>query len=338
MKLSKTLPIAEIGINHNGDMALAEEMIRAAARSGADAVKFQNYRTEDFLSDSTLTHRYMSQGGWVIESQFQMFKRCELQPDALQRLKRCCDREGVLFFSTPTNYTGVEELVRLGAAYIKNGSDYLGHLPLIRHMAGSGLPCILSTGMATEEEIAEAVEAFRSAFGRELVLLVCTSSYPTPPESVHLKRITTLAARFGYPVGFSDHTHGWEAAVAAVCLGACMIEKHFTTDKNLPGPDHCFSADPEEFLELSRRVRQVELLLGRAYLSPAEAESGAREQFRLSCVAEADLPVGHVLRIEDVGFRRPGTGMRPALVEYLLGRVLKTAVARGAVFTSDHLL
>ena len=326
---TRTLLVAEIGINHNGVMALAEQMIRAAAAAGADAVKFQNYATEDFLSDHALTYTYRSQGREITESQFAMFKRSELADSDLLRLKACCDRENVLFFSTPTNSAGVDALVRAGASYLKNGSDYLGHLPLIRHMARSGVPTILSTGMATEQEIVEAVTAFREGGGRDLVLLACTSAYPTPLDAVNLRRMPALAEKFGCVAGFSDHTAGWEAAVAAVCLGACMIEKHFTTDRNLPGPDQWFSSDAAEFKELVRRVRETETMLGRPDLQPTAAEERSREDFRLSCVAARDLPAGHVLTEGDVAFRRPATGLRPAQVGLIVGKATCAPLNKG---------
>ncbi|MCS6243448.1 MAG: N-acetylneuraminate synthase family protein [Opitutus sp.] len=332
------LLVAEIGINHNGDMALAEAMVRAAADAGADAVKFQNYATEDFLSDHALTYTYRSQGREITESQFAMFKRCELGDADLARLKACCDACGVMFFSTPTSSAGVDALVRAGATHLKNGSDYLGHLPLIRHMARSGLPTILSTGMATEVEIVEAVDAYRGAGGRELVLLACTSAYPTPPEQAHLRRIPALAARFGCAPGFSDHTAGWEAAVAAVCLGAVMVEKHFTTDRTLPGPDQWFSSDPAEFAELVRRVRDAETLLGHADLGPTAAEKRSRVDFRLSCVAARDLPAAHVVEAGDIAFRRPATGLPPSQVERLVGLRLPGQLKRGEPFTEQQLL
>ena len=171
---------AEIGINHNGDIQLAHNMIDVAADAGADAVKFQNYRTEDFLSGRELTYTYISQGHEVTESQWDMFKRCELGAEALAELRRHCECRNLVFFSTPTSEAGIEQLVRLGAHLLKNGSDYLVHLPLIRKMAQSGLPTVLSTGMATVEEIDDAVQAFRNAGGRDLILLHCTSSYPPP--------------------------------------------------------------------------------------------------------------------------------------------------------------
>lgn len=333
----RALLVAEIGINHNGDMELAEKMIHAAKSAGADAVKFQNYQTEDFLSDHTLSYTYRSQGREITESQFAMFKRCELSEADLDRLKRYCDLQGVLFFSTPTSVTGVAQLARLGVPYIKNGSDYLGHLPLIRHMAQTGIPTILSTGMALRQEIADAVQAFRTSGGSKLILLACTSAYPTPLESVNLRRIPELARQFDCPAGFSDHTSGWEAAVSAVCLGACMVEKHFTTDRGLPGPDQWFSSDPAEFGELVRRVRQAEAMLGSPVLKPTAAENRSREEFRLSCVAATDMLAGACIRADDIAYRRPATGYPPAMADSIVGKTLLRPIRRGEPFTVLHL-
>ncbi|MEO6245177.1 MAG: N-acetylneuraminate synthase family protein [Opitutaceae bacterium] len=338
MRIPRALLVAEIGINHNGDMVLADAMIRAAAQSGADAVKFQNYRTEDFLNDHSLTYNYRSGGREITESQFAMFKRCELTETNLSRLKASCDRTGVMFFSTPTSPAGVDALHRIGTAYLKNGSDYLGHLPLIRHMARSEIPTILSTGMATEAEIAEAVGAFRDAGGRDLTLLACTSAYPTPPASVHLRRITTLAEKFKCRVGFSDHSAGCEAAVAAVCLGATLIEKHFTTDRSLPGPDQLFSSDAMEFKELVQRVRHAETMLGSAELRPTEAEARSREQFRLSCTAARPLRPGDVISAADIVFRRPATGVPPSQANFLIGKTVRAEMAPGQPFKPSDVL
>jgi len=326
---------AEVGINHNGDVDLAHRSIDAAADAGADAVKFQNYRTEDFVSDRSLTYEYVSQGHTVIESQYDMFKRCELAPQSLRELRQHCDRRGVVFFSTPSSERGVQELVELGAPVLKNGSDYLVHLPLIRVMARTRLPTVISTGMATVDDVKDAVEAFRGAGGEQLLLLHCTSSYPTPPEDVHLRKITALRAAFDCPVGLSDHSDGTVAAIGAVALGACMIEKHFTLDKNLPGPDHRFSANPAEFSALVESVRTLEKSLGSAGLKPAASEELGRRDYRLSCVAARELPAGHRLSTSDIAFRRPGFGFPPKELEALVARELARSVPSGHVFSAE---
>jgi N-acetylneuraminate synthase/N,N'-diacetyllegionaminate synthase len=324
--------VAEVGINFNGDMGLALEMIDAAVDAGADAVKFQNYRTEDFLSGRSLMIEYLSQGRQVVEPQFDLFKRCELSADSLGKLKKRCDERGVLFQSTPTSAEGVRELVAVGCPILKNGSDYLTHLPLIREMARTGLPTVLSTGMATLAEIDDAVRAFRDAGGAQLVLLHCTSAYPTPPEDVGLRKIPALAAAFGCPTGFSDHTFGTTAAIGAVALGACLIEKHFTLDRGLPGPDHRFSSDPAEFKALVEAIRTVEKNLRESTIGPAASEQKGRGEYRLSCVAERRLPAGHRVMPEDIGFRRPAEGFPPKAVEWIAGLKLTRDVPAGHAF------
>jgi N-acetylneuraminate synthase/N,N'-diacetyllegionaminate synthase len=320
---------AEVGINHNGDMQLARRAIDAAADAGADGVKFQNFRTEDFISDRSLTYEYVSQGKTVVESQWDMFKRNELKPEDLEGLARYCERRGVVFFSTPSSRSGIDDLVRVGAPLLKNGSDYLVNLPLIRAMAQSGLPVVLSTGMATLGEIEDAVNTFRGSGGRDLVLLHCTSAYPTPDADTNLRKIPTLARAFDCPVGFSDHTWGTVAAGAAIALGACFVEKHFTIDRNLPGPDHRFSSDPAELRALVETVRRTERCLGTESVGPTPSEAEGRQQYRLSCVAADDFPSGKVLQMDDVAFRRPATGLPPKFVDRLIGRKLAIAVKRG---------
>ncbi|MSQ55900.1 MAG: N-acetylneuraminate synthase [Betaproteobacteria bacterium] len=323
---------AEIGINHNGDLELARRMIDAAAGAGADAVKFQNYRTEDFVSDRSLVHEYENGGRMVRESQYDMFKRYELRRESLRDLSDHCRARGVTFFSTPSGEDGIADLLAVKAPLLKNGSDYLTNLPLIRAMARTGLPTALSTGMATAEEIRDAVEAFRGAGNDQLIVLHCTSTYPAPDEEVNLRRIPALAAACRALVGLSDHSFGTTAAIGSVAMGACFVEKHFTLDKRLPGPDHRFSSDPEEFAQLVQGVRAIERQLGTERIGPAPSEIEGRAGFRLSCVAARDLPAGHVLQQADVAFRRPGTGLPPKAIDQVLGRKLAAAVAGGHVF------
>jgi N-acetylneuraminate synthase/N,N'-diacetyllegionaminate synthase len=326
------LVAAEVGINHNGDMELAHALVDAAADAGAHAVKFQNYRTGDFVRDRSIMYEYTSRGETVVESQYDMFKRCELSSAALRELREHCERRGTIFFSTPTSAEGVRELRELGAPLMKNGSDYLVNLDLIAEMAASGLPTLISTGMATLAEIDDAVRAFRAAGGEHLALLHCTSSYPTRFEDVHLRKIPALAAAFGCPVGLSDHSSGVEAALGAVALGACLIEKHFTLDRELPGPDHWFSSTPDELRRLVDGVRAVELSLGQPAIGPTATEAKGRREFRLSCVAARALPAGHALAAGDVEFGRPGGGLAPKGRAWLVGRTLAADVPEGHVF------
>ncbi len=220
---------------------------------------------------------------------------------------------------------------------LKNGSDFLTQLELIRAMGETGLPTVLSTGMAVRSEIEDAVEAFRGTGNKDLILLHCTSSYPTPPEDVNLRRIPELVELFQCIVGFSDHTDGTAAAVVAAATGACFIEKHFTLDKMLPGPDHHFSMDPEELSTLVAAVRDTETYLGRAEIGPAPSEESGRQQFRLSCVAAHDLPAGHMLLPDDLVFRRPGTGLPPKAAAGLVGRTLSRNLGAGAVLCEEDM-
>lgn len=320
--------IAEIGLNHNGSYELATASIEAAAKAGADAVKFQNYRTEDFLSDRTLTYTYVSEGREVTESQWDMFKRCEPKAEWLPRLMAFCQERGIVFFSTPTSQEGVEDLIKVNVGVLKNGSDYLTNLPLLEVMGRTGVPVIVSTGMADERDVDDAVAAVGKGTS-PLVLMHCTSSYPTPNEHVNLRRMRTMQDRYRTLVGFSDHTEGWSAAVQAVTLGACMVEKHFTLDHNLPGPDHWFSSTPTEFAELVRQVRAAELRLGSPVIAPAAVEKHGREEYRVSMVAAQDLDSGTIVTERHVMLRRPGTGILARDMARYLGRQIVRPVDRG---------
>jgi N,N'-diacetyllegionaminate synthase len=328
--------VAEIGLNHNGDMGLARESIIAAAEAGADSVKFQNYKTEDFIANKNLTYEYQSQGRVIKESQYNMFKRCELTRENLAYLKEVCEAAGVLFHSTPTSIDGIRDLQAIGCKLLKNGSDYLTNLRLIRAMGETGLFTILSTGMATISEIDEAVRTFRETGNENLMLLHCTSSYPTLPVDVNLARIETLRNAFRTEVGFSDHTNGATAAIAAVILGARWIEKHFTLDKNLPGPDHWFSINQSELRVLVSSIRDSEKIMGTPEIIPTESEALGRVEFRLSCVASRDLKKGDRIRASDISFQRPGNGIAPSQEGFLMGLKLANDIYKGEKFTKEH--
>lgn len=333
-KVGKNFPtyiVAEIGINHNGNMDLAKKTIIAAKEAGADSVKFQNYRTEDFVPIKNLEYEYFSEGKKFKEFQYDLFKKYELNDEQIIELKKFCDANKIDFHSTPTNTQGVDLLKRIGVSVLKNGSDYLTNIDLIKYMGKSGLPTVLSTGMALISEIDEAVSAFRSTGNNKLLLLNCTSCYPTLAEDIHLKKIKTLRDVFRVVSGFSDHSDGPWAAVGSIIYGAAWIEKHFTLDKNLPGPDHIFSSDPKQFSKLVEGVRYMEKAIGNKSLGPTSNENNSRKNFRLCCCAAKDLEKGYVLTVEDLSCFRAGIedGIPIKNLQYIVGRKLKQNVAMG---------
>lgn len=322
---------AEIGINHNGDMELAKQMIDAAVDGGADAVKFQNYYTEDFILDKDLTYTYISEGKEIKESQFDMFKRYELKFEQLELLKNYCDKKNVLFFSTPTSKRGIDDLIKLNVGLLKNGSDLLVNLPLIKEMAKTKIPTIISTGMALVGEIDDAVRTFEEAGGTDLMILHCTSSYPTSDKDVNLLKLESLYKTFKYPVGFSDHTWGVEAAIGAIALGCAFVEKHFTLDKTLPGPDHRFSADPAEFKQLVDSIRKIEKMLGTSKIGPTDSEQSGRFSFRLSCAVGRDIAIGETISEDDIIFIRPASGLHPRFSGSLYNKKAKVSLKKGSI-------
>lgn len=332
----KTFVVAEIGINHNGDMSLAKETIIAAAEAGADSVKFQNYKTDDFITDKNLILEYQSNGKNIKESQYKLFKRCELSFEQLLELKELCDFKGIVFHSTPTSIEGIEDLKKIGCNILKNGSDFLTNLRLIKAMGETGLLTVLSTGMATLSEIEDAVYTFRDTGNKKLLLLHCTSSYPTKPDEVNLSRINTLREKFNVDVGFSDHTKGISAAVGSIFFGARWIEKHFTLDQKLLGPDHWFSLDPEELNYLINSIRHTEKIIGNGEIAPTPGELKSRKEFRLSCVAARDLKPGTHISSNDIDFQRPGDGMPPLYEKYLLGKKINHFIKKGEKFENKH--
>lgn len=328
MSEARSMIIAEVGLNHNGELDLARRSIEAAAKAGCDAVKFQNFRTEDFIQDQTRTLTYKSQGKEVTESFYELCKRNEFKPEWMGELKSLSDDLGLTFLSTPTSEEGIRDLKDAGCKYVKNGSDYLTHLPLLRAMADSGMHVIVSTGMADDDDITSALGALGPALPDRVTLLHCTSNYPTAPENANLRRMTALADRYGLAVGFSDHTEGWQAMVQAVTLGAVMIEKHFTLDRNLPGPDHWFSSTPEEMAKLVNEVRRAEACLGDATIKPAKGEMAIRDEYRIGLIATRDLAAGDSLTEDMVAFRKPGRGLLPRDLPDYLGRRLSAAVEK----------
>jgi sialic acid synthase SpsE len=334
----RVLVVAEAGINHNGELDRALEMIRVAGECGADAIKFQTFRAETFISDAESIFVYQTARGTVQEKSLEMFRRVELEYAWHERLFAAARQAGLLIFSTPCDAEAVELLDALDVPMFKISSDYLTHHDFLRLVARKGRPLIVSTGMATLGDIEEALEAIYSTGNRQVILLHCVSAYPTPLEQINLRAMETLRRAFGCPVGFSDHTQGVTVPVAAAALGAVLIEKHFTLDKgDGAGPDHWFSVDPEELRGLVQAVRTVEQALGQPgkVVVPAEAES--RVHARMSVVAAVDIPAGTTLTEAMLAVKRPGTGIPPKELRNLVGQVALQDLARDQVLKWEHL-
>lgn len=273
--LGRPAIVAEIGINHNGDMKIARDLILSAKSAGCDVVKFQNYKTEQFIGQRSEFWEYYDGGELIKERQFDMFRRCELSFENLIEIDEYCQRADILWTSTPMCKDGLGDLMVFDIPFIKNGSDCLQDLDLIRAMAKTFKPIVISTGMAKHSDIALAVEAFKEV-GGHLSLLHCCSAYPAPDEDINICRINTLRDAFGFPVGFSDHSGGITAAILSVAYGANMIEKHFTYSKKAKGPDHWFSSDPSEMAELVAGVHQAAKMIGSPHLGMTLTEENNR--------------------------------------------------------------
>lgn len=324
--------IAEVGINHNGELPKALEMIRVAKASGADCVKFQTFAAKEFCGDPTQMFTYSSQGKQVTESMLAMFQRYELPRAAWREIKQECDRHEIVFMSTPQNRSDLDVLLEVGVPAIKVGSDDFTNLPLIRSYAQTGLPLILSCGMSDLAEVHQALDAAGALDGYPLALLLCTSQYPTPPADVNVRKLKTLQAAFpGLVTGFSDHTQGPLAASLAVALGAVIFEKHFTLDQNLPGPDHWFSENPASLALWVESIRKSTVMLGSELVRPTKAELEMRKIARRSVVALSAIAKGELLTATNVGLRRPGHGLPPSFLEQVLGAKAARDLAAGDV-------
>ena len=324
--------ILEAGINHNGELKRALDMICLAKSLGADAVKFQTFRADEFVGDPNLMFTYRSQGREVTEPMLDMFRRCEFSRGDWFAIKKKCDDEEILFLSTPQNRTDLDLLLELGVSAIKVGSDDFTNLPLLRDYASVGLPMLVSCGMADLAEVHTALETVGALDGKPTVLLLCTSQYPTPPEDVNLRKLETLRHAFPMLVmGFSDHTEGSLASSLALALGARVFEKHFTLDHDLPGPDHWFSENPAGAKEWLDAIHQAHVMMGSATVRPTDAERKMRVLARRSIVALRDIQSGETLSEENLGLRRPGNGLPPHIFEQVLGKKAAGKIVKGGM-------
>jgi len=329
--------VAEAGVNHNGSLEMAKQLVDAAVKTGADAVKFQTWVTEKVITPDARMAEYQKQNLGREQSQFEMAKQLELSYDQFREIKAYADRQDTLFFSTPDEEDSADFLDELGVPLFKIGSGEVTTLPLLRHVALKGKPIILSTGMSTLGEVEAAVRAIEETGNRQLVLLHCVSNYPADPADYNLRAMDTLASAFGYPVGLSDHTLGIEIAVAAVARGACVLEKHLTLDKTMPGPDHRASLDVDEFAKMVQAIRAAESALGDGVKRPVPSELETKKVVQKSIVAARAIRAGEKIAEGDVALRRTSGGLAPTYLPLVIGRRVICDLDANRIITLDVL-
>ena len=320
---NKVLIIAEAGVNHNGDLQMAKQLIDVAADAGADLVKFQTFSADRLATDYAKKADYQKHTTDATESQLQMLNRLELDLDKHYILMEYCNKRGVGFFSSGFDIQSIDLLVGLGQKYFKIPSGEITNLPYLRHIGALDGHILLSTGMATLGEIEAAIEALEmtGTARQNMVVLHCTTEYPAPMSEVNLRAMQSMGNALGVAVGYSDHTVGIEVSVAAVALGAQVIEKHFTLDRSLPGPDHKASLEPTELDALVKAIRNVETALGNGVKCPTPSEIKNRPIARKSLVAAVPIARGEAFSMQNMTAKRPGTGMSPMRWDEVLGRL-----------------
>ena len=329
--------IAEAGVNHNGSIETAKQLITEAKKAGADAVKFQTFRADAITTKVNLQAEYQKKQGGADDTQYSMLKKLELGQDAYRELANYAAECGIAFLSSPFDETSADLLEAIGVPMYKIGSGEITNIPFLKHVAGKGKPVILSTGMSTLGEVEEALNAIYSVGNRSVSLLHCVTEYPAPFEEINLNAMKTMRDAFDVTVGYSDHTMGIEIAVAAAALGAEIIEKHFTLDRTMEGPDHSSSLEPHEFKSMVESIRNVESALGSGIKHPASCEHKNKPLVRKSLVAARDMFAGATLNIDNVAIKRPGTGIQPRDLDKAIGLELKTDVTMDVVITWEML-
>lgn len=321
--MNKIFIIAEAGVNHNGDIGIAKKLVDAAVAARADAVKFQTFRAEKLACKNARKADYQMETTDKEESQFDMLKKLELTPEMHEELIKYCQQRQIMFLSTPFDVDSLHYLVDCGLGIIKIPSGEITNYPLLREAAKSGKRIILSSGMSTLDEVREAVAVLKENGSADITVLHCNTEYPTPFSDVNLRAMQTMREEIGVSVGYSDHTPGIEAAVAAAALGAKIIEKHFTLDRDMEGPDHKASLEPDELAEMVRAVRHVEQALGDGEKKPSASEKKNMAIARKSIVAGKDIKAGERFTEENLTAKRPGTGLSPMLWNQVIGQKAK---------------
>lgn len=324
--------IAEAGVNHNGDIEIAKKLVDEAVLAGADAIKFQTFRAEAVVCKNAKKADYQMVTTEQSESQFEMLKKLELTPDMHEQLIDYCRQKKIMFLSTPFDIDSIHYLVKCGINILKVPSGEITNYPYLREIAKTGKKVILSSGMSTLEEVRDAVRVLRNYGSGDITVLHCNTEYPTPYKDVNLQAMVTIKNELGVEVGYSDHTQGIEVSIAAAALGAAVIEKHFTLDRNMEGPDHKASLEPQELQAMVRTVRNIEQALGNGCKEPSASEKKNVDVVRRSIVARCDIKAGERFTEDNLTTKRPGTGINPMCWERLIG---ETAVRD---FIEDELI
>ncbi len=315
------LVIAEAGVNHNGDIKIAHQLIDEANRVGADAVKFQIFKSERLVTPQSTKADYQLETTQGDASQLSMLKQLELSDDEHAQLKRHCDDVGILYLCTPYEEKSADVLEKIGVDAYKIGATDTVNIPFLRYIAQKKRPVLLSTGMTTLGDVERSVNEMKHHDSDDhLILLQCTSEYPAPFSDINLRAIDTMSRAFGCPVGFSDHTPGIGASPWAVAVGACVIEKHFTLDRQMTGPDHRASIDPKEMQELVSTIRNVELALGDGIKRIMPSEEKNQSKMQKSLVAKRPIHVGQIISAQDLACKRPGSGLSPKWWDRVIGK------------------
>ena len=322
MKSHKTLIIAEAGVNHNGSLDLAKNLVDVASQAGADVVKFQTFKAEKLVTENATKAAYQMEKTTAKESQFTMLKRLELSFEMHQDILAFCKKKKIRFASTGFDSSSVDVLIEMGVDFLKVPSGEITNLPYLRHVATKGLPIILSTGMCTMQEVTSAVEILKKAGAsfHDITVLHCNSQYPTPMEDVNLRAMLSMKKELGVKVGYSDHTLGIEVPIAAVAMGAKIIEKHFTLDRDMNGPDHASSLEPDELKQMVESIRNIEKAMGDGQKKPSKSEEANIAVVRKSIVAAKNIKAGESFTEDNLAVKRPGTGVSPLLWYELLGK------------------
>ena len=330
----KTFIIAEIGVNHNGDINLAKKMVKEAAKSGVNAVKFQTFIAKDMITKNTKKAKYQEKNSKT-SLQMEMIEKLQLSKEDFFKISQYAKSKNVLFLSSPFDIKSVDLLENLDVPGFKVGSGELNNFELLEYIESKDKPIILSTGMSTLEEIQETFDFITNK--DKLIILHCITGYPSKFEDANLKFINTLKEKFDVPIGFSDHSPGIELAIAAVGLGACVIEKHFTLDKTLDGPDHQASLEPREFKAMVDAIRNVEIAMGDGKRKMAESELEIRDVARKSIVAACDIPKGSTLNHRMLAIKRPGTGIEPKYIKSLIDKKTKVEIKKDDLIKFEFL-